>query len=78
MDRFDVIFSEGNVKIEYHSYEEDGTHGSSFDEAKEIVIRHLEQRLEIWRAMSFEDWRRSHHPTEGEMYEDMSFTPHEQ
>ena len=72
MDRFDVVFSGGSIRIEYHFCEEDDTHGSSFDEAKEIVVSHLEQRLKIWRAMSFEAWRRSNHPTEKEMYEDMS------
>ena len=72
MDRFDVVFSGGSIRIEYHHHKEDGTHGSSFDEAKEIVINHLERRLKIWRDMSFEAWKRSRHPTEEEMYEDLS------
>ena len=78
MDRFDVVFSEGNAEIDHHFCREvdcfgtNETHGLSFDEAKEIVVKYLEQRLAIWRAMSFESWRRSRHPTEKEMYEDIA------
>ena len=78
MGRFDVVFSEGSVWIDYHFCREndcfgaDETHGYSFDKAKEVVICHLKKELKVWRAMSAETWRRSNHPTEKEMYEDLS------
>ena len=78
MDRFDVIFRSGRILIDYHfcrntdCFGTDDTHGYSFNEAKEVVVRYFERELETWRAMSFEDWSRNNHPTEKEMYEDMS------
>ena len=78
MGRFDVVFSEGSVWIDYHFCREndcfgaDETHGYSFDKAKEVVVSHLEKRVEIWRNTSFESWRRNSHPTEEEMNEDMA------
>ena len=77
MGGFDVVFSEGSVRIDYHFCREndcfgaDETHGYSFDKAKEVVVSHLEKRLEIWRTTPFEAWRRNNHPTEEEMYGDM-------
>ena len=79
MDKFDVTFCKGNgTSIDYHFCREvgchgtDDTHGYTFDEAKEVVVRSLERELKSWRAMSFEEWRRYTHPTEKEMNEDMS------
>ena len=78
MDRFDVISGLPRVSIDYHFCRDEecfgtsGTHGYSFDEAKEVVISQLERQLRDWRAMSFEDWRRNNHPTEKEMDEDLS------
>ena len=78
MGRFDVIFKGSETSIDYHFCRDPdcfGTnedHGYSFDEAKEVVVRELEMKLKLWRAMSFEAWRRSTHPTEKEMYEDLS------
>ena len=77
MGRFDVVFREEDVRIDYHFCREndcfgtDETHGYSFDKAKEVVVSHLETRLKIWRTMSFEAWRRNNHPTEKEMYGNM-------
>ena len=77
MNRFDVSFLGSQVSIDYHFCREsdcfgtDDSHGYSFDEAKEIVVSHLESELSAWRAMSSEDWRRGNHPSEKEMYEDM-------
>ena len=77
MSRFDVIYKSGGTSMAYHfcraadCFGTDDTHGYSFDEAKEVVVRHLETTLETWRAMSFEDWRRNNHPTKEEMDEDM-------
>ena len=77
MDRFDVIFEGSKVSIDYHFCrgvvlgEMNDTHGYSFREAKKIVVQHLEAELQVWRVMSFKEWRRANHPTEKEMYEDM-------
>ena len=76
MDRFDVIFGEKEVAIDYHFCREDDcfgtndTHGYTFHEAKKIVVSHLKERLEEWQAMSLEGWRRNNRPTEEEMDED--------
>ena len=78
MNKFDVTFSGSGTSIDYHfcrdpdCFGTSDAHGYSFDEAKEVVVRHLERELETWRAMSSEDWRRNNHPTEKEMDEDMS------
>ena len=76
MDKFDVVFDGGSIRIEYHFCREDDcfgtdeTHGYSFDEAKEIVIHRLDVGLEVWRTMSLKAWKRNNHPTEKEMNED--------
>ena len=78
MDKFDVVFDGGSIRIMCHFCKEDGcfgtneTHGYSFDEAKEIVIHRLDVELEVWRTMSLKDWRRNKYPTEKEMYGDMN------
>ena len=74
MHRFDVTLGKSGVSIDYHVCREeaDNNHGYSFDEAKKVVIGLIEEELEVWQAMSFENWRRNYHPTEKEIDEDMA------
>ena len=78
MAKFDVTFKSGGPSIDYHFCREvncfgtNDAHGYSFDKAKDIAVRYLEEELRMWRAMSFEDWRRSNYPTKEEVNEFLS------
>ena len=60
MDKFDVTFLQRKlaISIDYHFCREvdchgtNDTHGYTFDEAKEVVVRYIERELKTWRAMS--------------------------
>ena len=79
MNRFDVIFDGSKVSIDYHfcrdhdCFGTNDSHGFSFKEAKEVVVKHLEEELKTWRSTFYEEWRRNNHPTEEEVYEDMEY-----